>query len=75
MNVKRLRAEIVAEFGTQAAFANAIGWHENKVSRIITGRYKPDTDEVADMAETLHLDERRYCDIFLPKKSPIGDNE
>lgn len=66
MDTKRLRVEIVAEYGTQTAFAEAIGWHKNKVSKIIRGRYKPDIDEVAKITETLHLDERRYCAIFLP---------
>lgn len=73
MDIRRLKAEIVAEYDTQAAFAKAIGWHENKVSKIIRGHYKPDTDEVAKMVEVLHLDESRYCSIFLPQKSPNGD--
>lgn len=67
MNMRRLKSEIVAECGTQANFAKAIGWHENKVSRIIQGRYKPDTDEVAKIVEVLHLDEQRFCAIFCPK--------
>lgn len=73
MNVRRLKAEIIAEYNTQSAFAKAIGWHENKVSKIVNGHYKPDTDEVAMIADVLHLDERRYCSIFLPVKSPNGD--
>lgn len=73
MDVRRLKAEIVAEYGTQTAFSQAIGWHQNKVSKVIRGHYKPDTDEVARIADVLRLDERRYCDIFLPKKSPNGD--
>lgn len=74
MDLNRLRGEIVAEFRTQSAFAAAIGWHQNKVTKMLTGKYKPDTDEVAKMATMLHLDEPKFCDIFLPKKSPIGDN-
>lgn len=73
MDLRRLRGEIAAEYKTQVAFASAIGWHKNKVSKMLLGEYKPDTDEVAVMASALHLDERRYCDIFLPKKSPNGD--
>lgn len=74
MDLNRLRGEIVAEFRTQRAFAAAIGWHQNKVTKMLTGKYKPDTDEVAKMATMLHLDEPKFCDIFLPKKSPVGDN-
>lgn len=74
MNVDRLRGEISAEYRTQVAFSSAIGWHKNKVSKMLSGKYKPNTDEVAEIAEALHLDERRYCDIFLAQKSPNGDN-
>ena len=73
MNVCRLRGEIAAEFKTQSAFAEAIGWYKNKVSKMLNGEYKPNTDEVALIADVLHLDERRYCDVFLQKISPIGD--
>lgn len=75
MDVLRLRGEIVATFKTQAAFADAIGWHKNKVSKMLCGEYKPNTDEVAAIADTLRLNERRYCDIFLPRKSPNGDEK
>ena len=74
MNTRRLKAEIIAEYNTQDAFANAMGWHKNKVSKMIQGHYKPNIDEVAKMVEMLHLDERQYCHIFLPQKSPYGDN-
>lgn len=73
MNIAKLRAEIVYRYKTQTAFASAIGWTENKLSKMMTGKYKPDTDEVAKIVEALRLDERQYCDIFLPSLSPIGD--
>lgn len=67
MNLRRLRAEIVAEYGTQSAFAMAINWHKNKVSKMVQGQYKPDTDEVAKITDALHLDEGRYREIFLSR--------
>lgn len=73
LDISRLRGEIAAEYRTQTAFSAAIGWHKNKVSKMLCGEYKPDTDEVALIADALHLDERRYCDIFMPRKSPNGD--
>lgn len=73
MNICRLRGEIVTIFKTQSAFANAIGWHKNKVTNMLSGKYKPDTDEVAKMALLLNLDEPKFCDIFLSQKSPNGD--
>lgn len=40
---------------------------------MLTGKYKPDTDEVAEIAGLLHLDVPKFCDIFLPKNSPFGE--
>lgn len=74
MDCNRLRGEIVAKFRTQTAFAKAIGWHQNKVSKLVLGEYKPDTDEVALIADVLALDKIKFCNIFLPKMSPNGDS-
>jgi len=73
MELNVLRGEIVRAYHTQNAFADAIGWHKNKVSNMMTGKYKPDTDEVAIIAKALGLSEERFCLIFLPQKSPYGD--
>lgn len=73
MDCNRLRGEIVAKFRTQAAFAKAIGWHQNKVSKLVLGEYKPDTDEVARISDILGLDKAKFCAIFLPSLSPNGD--
>lgn len=73
MDMCRLRGEIVAEYRTQTAFADAIGWHKNKVTNMLTGKYKPDTDEVAKIVGLLHLDASKFCDIFLPRNSPNGE--
>ena len=74
MNLNRLKGEIVAACGTQAAFAKKINWHKNKVSRLVTGQYKPETDDVDVIVRALDLDADRFLDIFLPIKSPNGDN-
>jgi hypothetical protein len=74
MNTNRLRGEIVSRFRTQNAFAAYLGWTPNKVSKLLTGKYKPDTDDVATITNALNMDERTFCDIFLPKESPNGDN-
>ena len=73
MNTRKLKGEIVSVFGTQAKFAVVIGWHKNKVSKMICNKYKPDTDEVAKIVEVLDLSESKYTEIFLPQKSPNGD--
>ena len=66
INANRLRAEIITQYGTQAAFAKAIGWHPNKVSAIITGKRIPNVDEAAKISENLQLASETVCDIFLP---------
>lgn len=73
MNIDRLRGEIVARYRTQRAFADCIGWHPNKLSKMMQGKYRPDTDEVASITSALNLSERQFCDIFLTRKSPNGD--
>ena len=73
MDCNRLRGEIAAKYKTQSAFAEAMGWHKNKVSKLVGGSYKPDSDEVVQIAVALCLDEARFCAIFLPMASPNGD--
>ena len=69
INANRLRAEIITQYGTQTAFAKAIGWHPNKVSAIITGKRIPTVDEVAEISENLQLGSEAICDIFLPLRN------
>lgn len=75
MDVNRLRGEIVAKYRTQNSFADAIGWHKNKVSKLLNGAYKPNTDEVAAIVSALNLDSDGFCAIFLPKASQNGDKK
>ena len=74
MNLQKLRGEIVTYYKTQNNFAKAMHWHKNKVSKMMTGKYKPDIDEVAKIAEMLKFDDETYKQIFLTNKSPNGVN-
>lgn len=74
MDTNKLRGEIVEKYRTQLAFADKIGWHRNKVTKMMKGTYKPDIDEAAAIADVLGLNNRRYCEIFRPRKSPNGEN-
>lgn len=65
MDCRKLHGVIVERFGSQAAFSRASGWHPNKVSRMINGRFKPDVDDIAELAALLKLNEAEFCDIFL----------
>ena len=73
MNLGRLKGEIVAVYGTQSAFAETVSWPKNKVSRLVTGQYKPDTDDVDVIVSALNLTPDKFLEIFLPTKSPNGD--
>lgn len=73
MNIRRLKGEIIATYGTQNAFAGAMNWSINKVSRMMRGKYKPDTDEVAKIVGSLNLTAQKYYEIFLPSISPNGE--
>lgn len=67
MNTQILKGEIVTAFGTQGKFAEFISWPENKVSRMMQGKYKPDTDEVYFIAQALNLSKEKFIQIFLQK--------
>lgn len=73
MNLNRLKGEIIAVYGTQDSFSNAIKWHRNKVSRLINGQYVPNINEAAEISSLLNLSPEKYYEIFLPSKSPNGD--
>jgi hypothetical protein len=65
MNIDIMRGAIAEMFKTNGLFAVAMGWHKNKVSAMLNGRYVPDVDEAAMMAHVLRLNEEKFCQIFL----------
>ena len=73
MNVQRLKGEMIAQLGTQKAFARAMHWQENKVTRMLQGRYLANVDEAFEIACVLQLSLRSYRDIFLLQRSPNGE--
>ena len=73
MNRQRLRGEIIAKYGNQDNFADAIGWSKQKVSYILTGKRKLNTDDVAKVAQVLGLSESMFVNIFLPQALPNGN--
>ena len=73
MNTQRLRGEVVSQYGSQYRFAKALGWHQNKLSRLMTGKYIPNINEVADISHKLNLDDNMHLKIFLDKTTPNGE--
>lgn len=74
MNKAELRYEIIRKFNTQAEFAKELGWTENKMSKMMQGKYIPDLNEVINIAEKLSIGSSRFLEIFLDKKSPYGES-
>lgn len=76
MNIMALRGAIAERYKTQSAFAKAIGWSDNKVSRLMTGKHSPDMEEISEITRALDLSKERYIDIFyLPIASTNGDEK
>lgn len=74
MNIRALRGAVAERFKTQSAFAKALGWSDNKVSRLMTGKHSPDMEEISKITRVLDLSKERYIDIFyLPITSTNGD--
>lgn len=65
MNINILRGEIVTKFKTQRAFAEHIDWHPNKVSAVLSEKYKLDTDDISLFVSALEMTEETFCKIFL----------
>lgn len=73
MQLTALRRRIYGAFETQKAFATALGWHPNKLNKLLTGKYLPDVDEADAISKLLRLTNEEHCSIFSRIESPIGD--
>jgi transcriptional regulator with XRE-family HTH domain len=68
-----LRSRVRARYDTQKAFAAALGWHPNKVTKLLTGKYLPNVDEADDIASLLGFTADERISIFSRQISPKGD--
>ena len=53
---KELKGQIVKKYGSQFAFAHAIGWHEAIVSRVVRGHHDLDDKTKNKWADALGAD-------------------
>lgn len=53
---RTLRGRIVELYGSLRAFAEALGWHEQKVWRIVSGTQEATAGEICAMAAALQVD-------------------
>lgn len=72
MNKDELRGFIFRRFKTQRQFADAIGWHENKVTLMLTGKFVPDVNQAEQISSVLGLNLVEHGKIFLPNVPPNG---
>ena len=65
---KELKGEIIKRYGSQFAFAHAIGWHEASISRVIRGHHVLDVDIKRRWAEVLGVS----VEILFPEVTDNG---
>lgn len=63
--VARLKAQIKAVYGTEKAFAAAMGWQRQKASYLVNGRYVPNVREVNQIAAALRMDMGELLNALL----------
>lgn len=61
---RKLRGRITEVFGTQAAFALALGISKNSVSKKLTGKTEFSQSDVERWAELLHINRCEYGEFF-----------
>jgi transcriptional regulator with XRE-family HTH domain len=69
-----LRGLIYAKFKSANAFAEYIGWTNQKISYYITGKRIPSLKDVWIMADALDVPFMNVAQFFLTEESPDGDN-
>lgn len=74
IDTKELRGIIYAKYGTITALSKKMEWDKNKIGKILRGSYVPNINECAELADALEMGQQKFCDIFLPQKSPNGEN-
>lgn len=62
-----IRGAVFSKFNSISAFRKAIGWKQNKASRIVNAIQRPSADDMERMAECLQIaDPVTFVSIFFP---------
>lgn len=61
---RKLKGRITEVFGTQAAFAKALGLSKNSVSKKLTGKTEFSQSDVEDWAKLLGIERKCYGEFF-----------
>lgn len=68
INSNAFKGRIVEEYGSQRAFCEHIGYDQNTLSRIMSGKKHPNIKESSAFAEALHLSADEFLKIFYPER-------
>lgn len=63
--VMGLNGLIHEKFPNQARFAEAIGWHRQRINKIVNGEKMPSIEDVQKIAEGLEVPFMTVCNFFL----------
>lgn len=61
----KLRGRIIEKFGSQGAFAEALGIHQNTVCRKLNGKVAFTRDDMLIWAHLLGIDQANISDYFF----------
>lgn len=71
-----LKGLIVSKFGSAQAFGDAVGWSGRKARDIVSGRQKPNNEEMLVISKAIGIDSpEMFCQIFLPDVTTMWANE
>ena len=63
----QIRGAVFSKFNSIISFADAIGWHRNKASRIVNGKQSPSAEDMQQMVKCLNIDDASaFVAIFFP---------
>ena len=67
-----IRGAVFSRFSSVSEFAKAIGWKQNKASRIVNGNQHPSVADMEQMSKCLGItDADTFVSIFFPSLSTL----
>lgn len=73
--VRAFRSLIFLHFDSESELASSIGWPRQRLNKITNGEKIPTLDELEVLAEHLSISVGELADIFLQRKSSIGQQQ
>jgi len=73
--ISEIRSLIYGRYDSQTAFAEALGWSKQRLSKITSGRKEPSISEVFEISQGLEIDLSVAARIFVQYWSSIEPRE